>query len=1105
MNRKILQTAIAILFIATTALRAQTIWYVNDPNGSDSDLGTSWQNCFSSIQKALESASAGDEIWVSEGTYQPTKPADRTSTNPRDRAFVLKAGVKIYGGFPVSGYPTFAQRDWEAYPTILSGDIGTPNDSTDNCYRVVISVGNVGNACLDGFIITGGCADGTGIITINGMEVTKFYGGGMLTYESSPTISNVIFRRNSAKSWGGGIANNESSPTITNVTITGNTASSGGGGGMWNLNASPIMTNVAISGNKAKYDGGGMHGENSSPILTNVTISGNTANDNGGGMFNCETSLPILKNVTISGNTAKDGGGMYSNSDSKPELTDVIISGNTATDNGGGIYNVDISPVLTNVTISGNTASTGRGGGMYNDWSSPILTNVTISENIARLNGGGIYNETSSPELTNVILSGNTATILSGGGICNVLNSSPVLTNVCITGNKAVDGAGVYNNAASLPVLTNVTISGNMASKAGGGMFNNGSGFNTRPVLRNTIIWGNSSGVFEDNGRTTYSYCLVQGINSDTAGCIRSETVETSVFIRAISHTAAPTIAGNYRLREGSPALNVGSNTFYSSEQTPNLSHINTDLDGNPRVVGGVIDMGAFEGATPVTPIYVNRNASGANNGDSWADAFNSLQDALDVAGFGDQIWVANGTYTPSKPASDSLDGGSPVTERNNSFMLKPDVAIYGGFAGTESSLGQRQLPPFGTPSGSILSGDIGTPVNNADNCYHVVLSVGDIGSACLDGFTITGGNANNDDFSNILIINGERVYSCDGGGICNLSSSPTFANLTITGNGAYSSGGGMFNTLSLSKFTNIVISNNVAGTDGGGMFNAGSNPTIASFSMTNIIVSGNSADGFGGGIHCMSCSPTITNAVISGNWSSHRGGGIYNEDAYPIITNASICGNWANFDGGGMSNLNSGSIRLYNSILWGNSTGITNSGSSPFFYNCLIQDRTDTTHNCIDATTVEDDAPIFAGAVNHSNAPTIDGNYRLTAGSPCIDAGNNSYNTTIVDLDRNLRIHNGIIDLGAYEYGSTPAQGIVNTSHATPSTLIYPNPTQHTLYIQSAETVEHVSIYDISGRALMQVANPALSIDINSLATGIYLVKVRTAQGETVKKIVKQ
>ena len=82
---------------------------------------------------------------------------------------------------------------------------------------------------------------------------------------------------------------------------------------------------------------------------------------------------------------------------------------------------------------------------------------------------------------------------------------------------------------------------------------------------------------------------------------------------------------------------------------------------------------------------------------------------------------------------------------------------------------------------------------------------------------------------------------------------------------------------------------------------------------------------------------------------------------------------------------------------------------------------------------------------------------------------------------------------------------GIVETQGIASSVQVYPNPAQGTLYIQSAETVEQVIIYDISGRALLQIANPNQSIDISHFANGIYLIKVKTVIGETTKKIVKQ
>lgn len=135
MLRTILISSILALLISNSY--SQSIHYVKyDAAGSNN--GTSWSDAFTDLQSALEASAKGDSIWVALGNYKPYK--DKTGTVPsgddRTMTFQLVDSVFLYGGF--AGTETnFDDRDWEANETILSGDIGTIDDISDNCYNVV--------------------------------------------------------------------------------------------------------------------------------------------------------------------------------------------------------------------------------------------------------------------------------------------------------------------------------------------------------------------------------------------------------------------------------------------------------------------------------------------------------------------------------------------------------------------------------------------------------------------------------------------------------------------------------------------------------------------------------------------------------------------------------------------------------------------------------------------------------------------------------------------------------------------------------------------------------------------------------------------------------
>ncbi|KAA0252280.1 MAG: hypothetical protein EDM79_21515, partial [Chloroflexi bacterium] len=268
------------------------------------DLGSgdcsSWASACD-LQQALSAATSGDQIWVMSGVHKPTNTTDRTIS------FSLESGVEIYGGF--AGTETsLNQRDPNVNITVLSGDIDG-NDTVDgngvtttisgsNSYHVVTASSVGATAILDGFIITGGRANGLSPADLG-------FGGGMFNWNSNPTLANVTFSGNFAD-FGGGIFNASSSPALINVTFSGNIASEDGGG-TYNSNRNPTLTNVTFSGNSAAY-GGGMFNSTSNPTLTNATFSGNSATF-GGGMLNINSSSPTLKNVLIANSSSGDCAG----------------------------------------------------------------------------------------------------------------------------------------------------------------------------------------------------------------------------------------------------------------------------------------------------------------------------------------------------------------------------------------------------------------------------------------------------------------------------------------------------------------------------------------------------------------------------------------------------------------------------------------------------------------------------------------------------------------------------------------------------------------------------------------------------------------------------
>ena len=217
--------------------------------------------------------------------------------------------------------------------------------------------------------------------------------------------------------------------------------------------------------------------------------------------------------------------------------------------------------------------------------------------------------------------------------------------------------------------------------------------------------------------------------------------------------------------------------------------------------------------------IFVNTDAIGANNGSSWTDAYRDLQDALAGASFGDEIWVAEGAYYPDEGTNQTAN------DRDSTFHLKNELALYGGFSGTESSLSQRDP----SSNETILSGDLNQDdgpdlSNNSENAYHVLTGSDTDSTAVLSGFTIEGGNAN---------FGGSSSTTRDGGGLYNDEGSPSLSNCSFQNNSAIGNGGAIYNfSESSPSLINCFFVANSAGSGGAVSNSSASSPSFINCSL---------------------------------------------------------------------------------------------------------------------------------------------------------------------------------------------------------------------------------------------------------------------------------
>lgn len=480
------------------------------------------------------------------------------------------------------------------------------------------------------------------------------------------------------------------------------------------------------------------------------------------------------------------------------------------------------------------------------------------------------------------------------------------------------------------------------------------------------------------------------------------------------------------------------------------------------------------------TIIYVNHAAAPGGNGTSWAQAFQFLQDGLAAAAPGDQIWVAQGTYYP--------DEGTGITpdDRTATFRLKSYVAVFGGFAGTETVLTQRNWEAHR----SVLSGDIDqdttsdvcgpvlkrVPCNTSKNSYHVVYAFGADHDAVLDGFTITDGRDTRDHgyasgilsvsanpvLRNLLITN-NRTNNLVGGGMYANMGTPSLTHVRFVGNGnAQTGGGATFAGTNGAVLDDVQFLSNDANVSGGGLYlvKSGASGITGNISLNNVVIAGNTAGMQGGGLFVGTTNVQASNIIISGNLTgdaffkefAFQGGGIYADGAALTITNGTIAGNQVlgktsdiGAFGGAISTTcwrftgdpDRCTIRINNSVLYANSaqygTEIHNGSKNFYVQNSLVEGSGGSSGwqaHAVDKGGNIDADPQFFVPVDPASAPTIAGDFRQRLASPVVNTGSNALilrqpfsGTT--DFGGNARVFDTTVDMGPYEASiKCPAAG---------------------------------------------------------------------------------
>jgi len=622
--------------------------------------GTSWDDAIGNLANAITGSSPGDEVWVAQGTFFP-----------ENEFFELKEGVKIYGGFPATGNPGMAERDWSTNVSLMSN---TAYDPYDYNYILRQSAGGVTTTTLlDGFTITmADGADGTGIYlyeaspTLKNLTITKNTQGGIEMTNSSPVVSNVLLLDNARAGRPALGIEGDSSPVFTNITVT----SPENGYLSVFYGCTPLFYNSIIKVGIATSD-------DSDATFTNCYVEGLGGSENWessqtDGGNNIDGDLTLLSDgsimpgsiaVNAGDNTYTNAAGISVDIAGNPRIYDDVVDMGAYEEQGAPI--VSIRYVRAGGTGDGSNWDNASGNLQdmidISQQGNKVLvaagTYLTREGDYFEMKEGvsiyGGYAPTGDPAVDERDWAVN-STILSGNGndsgavIAYELSEESVLDGFVLVNSSGYYATAVYTYE-SYAIFNNLVIRDNAADSNGGAIYsedgtpvfnnivvyNNSSipivNYGASPVFNNITISGNTNSAFIHNDYESYPIFNNSILWQD--GTVTGEDDSASVFVNSIVknsggsnnwNVALGTNGGNnldtdplftnpaaddYTLQESSPAINEGDTTLYENAAT------SKDLAGNPRLNGAAIDMGAYEKEAAICSIATTWDGTTWSNG----------------------------------------------------------------------------------------------------------------------------------------------------------------------------------------------------------------------------------------------------------------------------------------------------------------------------------------------------------------------------------------------------------------------------------------------------------------------------------------------------------